>query len=103
MATVTITTSAVMVRQRMLIRSERLTDIPRIRAVNLAAFETTTEADLVDALRAQAAAIVSLIAEDGDAIVGHILFSPVTLTAHPELRIIGLAPMAVVPAKQRQG
>jgi putative acetyltransferase len=71
--------------------------------VNLAAFETNTEADLVDALRAQAKPIVSLVAEDGDAIVGHILFSPVTLIAHPELHIIGLAPMAVMPARQRQG
>ena len=44
-----------------------------------------------------------LIADDDDAIVGHILFSPVTLTAHPGLRIMGLAPMAVVPARQRQG
>ena len=87
----------------MQIRPERRTDIPRIRAVNLEAFETSTEADLVDALRTQAEPIVSLVAEDGEAIVGHILFSPVTLIAHPELRIIGLAPMAVVPAKQRQG
>jgi len=85
------------------IRPERPTDIPGIRAVNLAAFETSTEADLVDALREQAEPIVSLVADDGEAIVGHILFSPVTLTAHPELQIIGLAPMAVVPARQRQG
>jgi putative acetyltransferase len=103
MATMTMSESAVTVREQMHIRSERLTDIPGIRAVNLAAFETSTEADLVDALRRQADPIVSLVAEDGGAIVGHILFSPVTLTAHPELRIIGLAPMAVVPARQRQG
>jgi putative acetyltransferase len=103
MATVTIIASAVMVREAMRIRSERLTDIPRIRSVNLAAFETSTEADLVDALRQQAEPIVSLVAEDGEGIVGHILFSPVALITHPELRIIGLAPMAVVPARQRQG
>jgi putative acetyltransferase len=72
------------------IRPERPTDIPGIRAVNLAAFETSTEADLVDALREQVEPIVSLVADDGEAIVGHILFSPVTLMAHPELRIIGL-------------
>jgi putative acetyltransferase len=85
------------------IRPERPTDIPGIRAVNLAAFETSAEADLVDALREQTEPIVSLVADDGKTIVGHILFSPVTLMAHPELRIIGLAPMAVVPARQRQG
>jgi putative acetyltransferase len=85
------------------IRPERQTDIPGIRAVNLVAFETSTEAHLVEALREQAEPIVSFVADDGEAIVGHILFSPVTLMAHPELRIIGLAPMAVVPARQRQG
>jgi putative acetyltransferase len=85
------------------IRPERPADIPGIRAVNLAAFETSTEADLVDALRNQAKPIVSLVAEDRETIVGHIVFSPVTLTRHPELRIIGLAPMAVLPARQRQG
>lgn len=85
------------------IRSERPADIPDIRTVNLTAFETGTEADLVDALREQSDRIISLVAEDGDAIVAHILFSPVTLLAHPELRVAGLAPMAVVPAKQRHG
>jgi putative acetyltransferase len=85
------------------IRPERPADIPGIRAVNLAAFETTTEADLVDALRNDAQPIVSLVADDRQAIVGHILFSPVTLTPHPELQIMGLAPMSVVPARQRHG
>ncbi len=85
------------------IRPERPADIPHIRAVNLTAFETSTEANLVDVLREQAEPIVSLVADDGAAIVGHILFTPVTLTAHPELRIIGLGPMAVVPTRQRQG
>jgi putative acetyltransferase len=71
--------------------------------VNLVAFETSTEADLVDALRKEASPIVSLVAEDGEAIIGHILFSPVTLTPHPELQIMGLAPMSVVSARQRHG
>jgi putative acetyltransferase len=85
------------------IRPERPADIEGIRAVNLAAFETSTEADLVDALREQAQSTISLVADDGGGIVGHILFSPVTLLAHPEQRIMGLAPMAVLPARQRQG
>ncbi len=71
--------------------------------VNLTAFEAPTEADLVDVLREQAEPIVSLVADDDDAIVGHILFSPVTLTAHAGLTIMGIAPMAVAPARQRQG
>jgi putative acetyltransferase len=85
------------------IRPERPADIAGVRAVNEAVFETRAEADLVDALRVRAAPIVSLVADDGHAIVGHILFSPVTLLAHPELTVMGLAPMAVLPAHQRHG
>lgn len=43
------------------------------------------------------------MADDGGSIVGHILFSPVTLSGHAELKIMGLAPMAVQPAEQRRG
>jgi putative acetyltransferase len=85
------------------IRPEQAADIGAVRAVNRAAFETATEADLVDALREQAKPIVSLVADDDGSIVGHILFSPVTLSGHEELRIMGLAPMAVLPAVQRRG
>jgi putative acetyltransferase len=85
------------------IRVERLEDVPGVRAVNLAAFDTATEANLVDALRIQACPIVSLVAVDGSEIAGHILFSPVTLAAAPGLRASGLAPMAVTPARQKHG
>ena len=74
-----------------------------MRAVNVAAFETPAEADLVDALRAQARPLVSLVAEEGGTIAGHIMFSPVTLPGHPALTVMGLAPMAVAPARQRAG
>jgi putative acetyltransferase len=87
----------------MIVRSERPGDIAGIRGVDLAAFESTVEADLVDALRAQTAPVISLVADDSGSIVGHIVFSPVTLAGHPELTIMGLAPMAVVPSRQRAG
>jgi len=87
----------------MQIRPERQSDIPSIRAVNQSAFNTSAEADVVDALRERAQRLVSLVADADGTIVGHIMFSPVTLLAHPDLRIMGLAPMAVVPARQRQG
>ena len=87
----------------MIIREERQGDAEGVRGVNLAAFETTTEADLVDALRRQAAPLVSLVAEDDANLIGHILFSPVTLASDPGLMLMGLAPMAVVPSRQRQG
>jgi putative acetyltransferase len=86
----------------MLIREERQLDAARVRAVNLAAFETSAEADLVDALRRHVTPLISLVAEDGEDIVGHILFSPVTLASEPEVTLMGLAPMAVMPSRQRQ-
>jgi putative acetyltransferase len=92
----------------MIIREEQAGDVQAVRAMNLAAFETSTEADLVDALRAEASPLVSLVAEDAGVIVGHILFSPVTLAAvgnspATSSMLMGLAPMAVMPARQRQG
>lgn len=87
----------------MRIRPEEPGDRAGVRVVNVAAFPTPAEADLVDALRAQARPLVSLVAEEDRAIVGHILFSPVTLPGHPALVLMGLAPMAVTPARQRAG
>ena len=85
------------------IRTERPGDIPSIRQVNQAAFDTAAEADLVDILRRRAHPILSLVAVDNDAVVGHLLFSPVTLLSHPDVPIMGLAPMAVLPSRQREG
>src|SRR5689334_4498834 len=87
----------------MLIRDEVPGDWPAVHAVNVSAFNRSTEADLVDVLRGQTQALVSLVAEEHNTIVGHILFSPVSLSGHPTLKIMGLAPMAVAPAYQRKG
>jgi putative acetyltransferase len=87
----------------MLIRAARPEDAPGIRAVNISAFGTTAEADLVDALCERAAPIISLVADDEEAVVGHILFTPMTLDADRELKVMGLAPMAVATGRQRQG
>ena len=87
----------------MQIRTEKVTDETATRSVNTSAFETPSEANLVDALRVQATPVVSLVAEENDIVVGHIMFSPVTLSGHPELKAIGLAPMAVIPEFQRTG
>lgn len=86
-----------------LVRAEQPADAAAVRHVNVAAFERDAEADLVEALRRQARPLVSLVAECAGEIVGHILFTRVTLAGHPQLRIMGLAPMAVLPACQRQG
>jgi putative acetyltransferase len=71
--------------------------------VNELAFERPAESDLVAALRERAQSTISLVAEDKGVVVGHIMFSPVVLPQHRELKIMGLGPMAVVPAQQRTG
>lgn len=89
--------------RRIRIRAEARDDRSAVHAVNAAAFGGGAEAGLVDVLREQAYPIVSLVAELGGEVVGHILFSPVTLGGRPDLKIMGLAPMAVTPAHQRSG
>jgi len=86
------------------IRAERSGDEDGVRRVNEAAFGQPAEAVLVDALRAAGAAIASLVAEDEDGIVGHILFSPATLTADGAATpVAALGPMAVLPERQGEG
>jgi putative acetyltransferase len=87
----------------MIIRREEPKDYPAVRAVNASAFETPAEANLVDVLRREAHPVISLVAEDDGAIVGHIMFSPVSLSGYTNLKIMGLGPMAVVPKHQRKG
>lgn len=87
----------------MRIRTEHAADIDAVHAINAAAFPTVAEADLVNALREKASPIVSLVAEDAGSLIGHILFSPVTLANGTDVSIMGLAPMAVIPARQRRG
>ena len=87
----------------MRIRPETEADRAAVRAVDEAAFETPAEADLVEALRDKRVSLVSLVAEVDGKIVGHILFSPVSLNEHPHLNVMGLGPMAVVPGWQRKG
>ena len=87
----------------MLVRMEEERDRVAVRRVNLAAFQSPFEADLADILREQASPIVSLVAEEDEGIVGHIMFSPVLLTGHPGIRAMGLGPVAVTPRHQRIG
>jgi putative acetyltransferase len=90
---------------RVLVREEQPADRHAIHAVNAEAFEGEGEARLVDALRAGGGLVLSLVAEVDGAIVGHIAFSPVTVTRADGAVAsgVGLAPMAVVPGRQREG
>lgn len=85
------------------IRTERSEDVPAVRRVHETAFPTPAEADLVDRLRANGRAAVSLVAHEGDDIVGHILFSPVTFDPPAAVVAFGLAPMAVLPDHVKHG
>lgn len=85
------------------IREERVADVASVHAVNVAAFETDAEARLVDTLRKVADPVISLVAEVDGTVVGHILFTPVSAETAVDMRLMGLAPMAVLPAYQRRG
>lgn len=87
---------------RVSIRREQPGDEPGIRNTNERAFGTTLEARLVDALRGNAGSI-SLVATLDEAIVGHILFTEVTIERPSAARVAGLGPMAVRPEYQRSG
>jgi predicted N-acetyltransferase YhbS len=82
------------------VRPETASDIAAVRAVNLAAFPTSAEADLVDHLRSEVTPWISLVAEVGAGVVGHILFTPVEVGGRPGL---ALGPMAVLPEHQGRG
>jgi putative acetyltransferase len=88
--------------RKSMIRPELPSDVAAIRAVNLAAFPTQAEADLVDLLRANGHLAVSLVAEEEGEIRGQIAFSPVTIAGTAGTGS-GLAPVAVLPAHQNQG
>ena len=66
-------------------------------------FKRAAEAKLADKLRQACDDFLSLVAEDNGTIVGHIMFTPVLVKNGQETEGMGLAPMAVIPARQRQG
>jgi putative acetyltransferase len=83
------------------IRVERSEDVSQVRQVHEAAFGRSAEADLVDRLRGVESTL-SFVAVEADRVIGHILFSPVTID-NTEGWFLGLAPVAVMPEYQRQG
>ena len=86
------------------IRPEAGDDEDAVRNVNIAAFPTAQEANLVKALHADGDCEISLVADDDGAIVGHVLLSRMTARGDGrEYRALGLAPVAVLPERQRQG
>ena len=96
-----------MTDQGLRIRDETNADVTAISDVTVAAFETleisdNTEQFIIEALRAAGALTISLVAELDGRIVGHIAFSPVTMTdGSPHW--YGLGPVSVHPDLQRKG
>lgn len=87
-----------------MIRPEQESDRDAVWSVHRAAFENGAEANLVDTLRDGGFVEVSLVAELDGRIVGHILFSSISIvTETVELAAVSLATMAVLPSRQRQG
>jgi putative acetyltransferase len=86
------------------LRRETPEDISAIHHVHTRAFGRPQEANLVDALRQNGGLTISLVAVQDGHIVGHIAFSPVTITSDTAtLDALGLAPMTVLPEYQRRG
>jgi putative acetyltransferase len=86
------------------VRSEKTEDHESVRRINELAFEQPNEANLVDALRANARPYISLVAVVDEQVVGHIFFSPVSVESESSaFTAMGLAPMAVLHEYQNQG
>ena len=91
----------------MIIRNETPADIDAIAEVTKAAFKTLevsnqTEQFIVNSLRAAGALTISLVAEIDGRVVGHIAFSPVTIS-DGSTGWYGLGPVSVLPKHQGQG
>ncbi len=89
------------------IRPEVKSDFEAISEITKAAFENhphsrQTEQFIIKALRGANALTISLVAEVGEKVVGHIAFSPVTISdGSPGW--YGVGPVSVLPELQRQG
>jgi len=89
------------------IRNETDADVTTIADVTVAAFKTLeisnhTEQFIIEALRAAKALTLSLVAEVDGRVVGHIAFSPVTISDGTQ-NWYGLGPVSVLPEYQRKG
>jgi putative acetyltransferase len=74
-----------------------------ILAVHRAAFEREDEARLVQQLGLSGRNSFEQLAEQDGEIIAHVLFSPVRVAHGDDGKVLGLAPMAVIPAQQRSG
>jgi putative acetyltransferase len=95
------------VNAKIVIRNETRDDVCPIAEVTIAGFKTLeisnhTEQFIIEALRAAKALTISLVAEVNGRVIGHIAFSPVTISDGTR-NWYGLGPVSVLPEYQRQG
>lgn len=93
--------------KKLLIRDELPNDTAAIDALVVAAFadavhSSQTEHFIVRALRHSGQLTLALVADEGGRISGHVAVSPVSI-ADGTSGWYGLGPVAVLPARQRQG
>lgn len=82
----------------MFIRKEEPADVDAIRQVNRQAFGQEEEGNRVDKLRNKNKSVVSLVAVEGNKVIGHIIFSPVMVVGERDsFPAVALAPMSVLP------
>jgi predicted N-acetyltransferase YhbS len=89
------------------VRKERAADIDAIGRLTEAAFRdhplsNHTEQFIISALRRCDRLTLSLVAVDGDAILGHLALSPVTISSGAT-GWYGLGPVSTLPSRQREG
>jgi putative acetyltransferase len=86
------------------IRPAEAADREAIRKVHVAAFPTALEAELVERLEKDGDLVISLVAEHGGEIVGHIALSRMKVESEGRAyRALGLGPVGVIPAMQGGG
>lgn len=89
------------------IRSELPQDVAKIHELTAEAFSgmsysSGTEPYIVDALRAEGALALSLVAVEAGVILGHVAFSPMQ-DASGKSDWCALGPVSILPSRQRQG
>jgi putative acetyltransferase len=89
-----------------MIQKEKPEHYQAVHEILLTCFEKEAEANLVNALRDNGKAILSLlslVALNDEEVIGHVMFTPVNTSPLSESKGLGLAPLAVKPQYQKQG
>jgi putative acetyltransferase len=86
------------------VRDEQVGDEQAIHHVHACAFRRELEARLVDLIRTAGKAAIALVGCENERVIGHILFSPITIANAPTgFRGLALGPIGVLPEHQRKG